>query len=41
MARHGSQKVLKRLNTPAHLQIKRKHGIFFVNPTPGPHPSRL
>jgi small subunit ribosomal protein S4e len=41
MTRHGSQKVLKRLNTPAHLQIKRKHGTFFVNPTPGPHPSRF
>jgi small subunit ribosomal protein S4e len=41
MTRHGGQKVLKRLNTPAHLQIKRKHGSFFVNPSPGPHPSRL
>ena len=41
MARHGGQKVLKRLNTPAHLQIKRKHGKFFVNPSAGPHPSRF
>ena len=41
MTRHGSQKVLKRLNTPAYLQIKRKHGKFFVNPSPGPHPSRF
>jgi small subunit ribosomal protein S4e len=41
MTRHGGQKVLKRLNTPAYLQIKRKHGTFFVNPTPGPHPRRF
>ncbi|MFX0022926.1 MAG: 30S ribosomal protein S4e [Candidatus Hermodarchaeota archaeon] len=41
MTRHGGQKVLKRLNTPAHLQIKRKHGTFFVKPTPGPHSSRF
>ncbi|MFX1378122.1 MAG: 30S ribosomal protein S4e [Promethearchaeota archaeon] len=41
MTRHGGQKTLKRLNTPAHLQIKRKQGTFFVNPTPGPHPSRF
>lgn len=41
MARHGGQKVLKRLNTPAYLQIKRKHGKFFVKPSPGPHPSRF
>lgn len=39
MARHGGQKVLKRLNTPAHLQIKRKHGTFFIKTSPGPHPS--
>ncbi|MHA1913270.1 MAG: 30S ribosomal protein S4e [Promethearchaeota archaeon] len=41
MARHGGQKTLKRLNTPAFLQIKRKHGKFFVKPSPGPHPSRF
>jgi len=41
MTRHGGQKVLKRLNTPAHLQIKRKHGKFFIMPSPGPHPSRF
>ncbi len=41
MTKHGGQKVLKRLNTPAHLQIKRKHGKFFTNPTPGPHPRRF
>ncbi|MFX1236550.1 MAG: 30S ribosomal protein S4e [Promethearchaeota archaeon] len=41
MTRHGGAKVLKRLNTPAHLQIKRKHGTFFINPSPGPHPSRF
>jgi len=41
MTRHGGQKVLKRLNTPAYLQIKRKHGTFFIKPTPGPHPSRF
>ncbi|MHA2181265.1 MAG: 30S ribosomal protein S4e [Promethearchaeota archaeon] len=40
MTRHGSQKTLKRLNTPAFLQIKRKHGKFFVKPSAGPHPSR-
>ncbi len=41
MTRHGNQKVLKRLNTPAFLQIKRKHGKFFVKTAPGPHSSRL
>ncbi|MFX0096040.1 MAG: 30S ribosomal protein S4e [Candidatus Hodarchaeota archaeon] len=41
MTRHGGQKVLKRLNTPAFLQIKRKHGKFFVKPSPGPHPNRF
>ncbi|MFX0187106.1 MAG: 30S ribosomal protein S4e [Candidatus Hodarchaeota archaeon] len=41
MTRHGGQKVLKRLNTPKFLQIKRKHGKFFVNPSPGPHPARF
>ncbi|MFX0029444.1 MAG: 30S ribosomal protein S4e [Candidatus Hermodarchaeota archaeon] len=41
MTRHGGQKILKRLNTPAFLQIKRKHGKFFVKPSPGPHPNRF
>lgn len=41
MTRHGGMKTLKRLNTPAHLQIARKHGTFFVKPSPGPHPSRF
>jgi len=41
MTRHGGQKISKRLNTPAHLQIKRKHGKFFIKPSPGPHPSRF
>ena len=41
MTRHGGQKVLKRLNTPAFLQIKRKHGKFFVKPSPGSHTSRV
>ena len=41
MTRHGGTKSLKRLNTPKFLQIKRKHGKFFVNPSPGPHPSRF
>ncbi|MHA1885294.1 MAG: 30S ribosomal protein S4e [Promethearchaeota archaeon] len=41
MARHGGQKTLKRLNTPAFLQIKRKHGKFFIKASPGPHPSRI
>jgi len=40
MTRHGGQKVLKRLNTPAYLQIKRKHGKFFIKASPGPHPNR-
>lgn len=35
------QKVLKRLNTPKFLQIKRKHGKFFIKPSPGPHPKRF
>ncbi len=41
MTHHGNQKVLKRLNTPSFLQIKRKHGKFFIKPAPGPHPSRF
>jgi small subunit ribosomal protein S4e len=41
MTRHGGQKSLKRLNTPKYLQIKRKHGKFFVNPSPGPHPKNF
>jgi small subunit ribosomal protein S4e len=41
MTRHGGTKVLKRLNTPKYLQIKRKHGKFSVKPSPGPHPSRF
>jgi len=40
MTRHGGSRSLKRLNTPKFLQIKRKHGKFFVTPSPGPHPSR-
>ncbi|TFF86338.1 MAG: 30S ribosomal protein S4e, partial [Promethearchaeota archaeon] len=34
-------KSLKRLNTPKFVQIKRKHGKFFVKPSPGPHPGRF
>jgi small subunit ribosomal protein S4e len=41
MTRHGGQKTLKRLNTPAFLQIKRKHGKFFIKASAGPHPSRF
>ena len=41
MTRHGAQKTLKRLNTPKFLQIKRKHGKFFVKSSPGPHPSKV
>jgi len=41
MTRHGGTRSLKRLNTPKFLQIKRKHGKFFMTPSPGPHPSRL
>lgn len=41
MARHGGQKTLKRLNTPAFLQIKRKHGKFFIKASAGPHPNRI
>ena len=41
MTRHGGMKVLKRLNTPKFLQIKRKHGKFFVKSSPGPHPNRF
>jgi small subunit ribosomal protein S4e len=37
MTRHGGNKTSKRLNTPSFLQIKRKHGTFFINPSPGPH----
>jgi small subunit ribosomal protein S4e len=40
MGRHGERKVLKRLNTPKYLQIKRKHGKYFIRPIAGPHPSR-
>jgi len=41
MTRHGGKKTLKRLNTPKFLQIKRKHGKFFVKASPGPHPRRF
>ncbi|MFX1555892.1 MAG: 30S ribosomal protein S4e [Promethearchaeota archaeon] len=41
MTRHGGQKTLKRLNTPKYLQIRKKHGKFFVKPSPGPHASRF
>ncbi|MFW9873636.1 MAG: 30S ribosomal protein S4e [Candidatus Thorarchaeota archaeon] len=41
MTRHGGQKILKRLNTPAFLQIKRKHGKFFIKSSSGPHPNRF
>ncbi|TFF99809.1 MAG: 30S ribosomal protein S4e [Promethearchaeota archaeon] len=41
MTRHAGQKRLKRLNTQKFIQIKRKHGKFFVNPSPGPHPKRF
>lgn len=41
MTRHGGSRSLKRLNTPKFLQIKRKHGKFFITPSPGPHPSRF
>ena len=38
MARHAGQKRVKRLNTPKYVQIKKKHGKFFVKAQPGPHP---
>jgi small subunit ribosomal protein S4e len=41
MTRHGGTRALKRLNTPKFLQIKRKHGKFFIKPSPGPHPNRF
>lgn len=41
MTRHGGQKRTKRLNTPKFVQIKRKHGKFFVNAISGPHPKRF
>ena len=41
MTRHGGTKSSKRLNTPKYLRIKRKHGTFFINPSPGPHPRRF
>jgi small subunit ribosomal protein S4e len=41
MTRHGGTRSLKRLNTPKFLRIKRKHGKFFITPSPGPHPSRF
>jgi small subunit ribosomal protein S4e len=41
MTRHGGTRSSKRLNTPKFLQIKRKHGKFFMAPSPGPHPSRF
>jgi small subunit ribosomal protein S4e len=41
MTRHGGTRSVKRLNTPKYLQIRRKHGKFFVKPSPGPHPNRF
>ncbi len=41
MTRHGGKKTLKRFNTPKYMQLKRKQGTFFVNPSPGPHTKRF
>ena len=41
MTRHGGSRTLKRFNTPKYLQIRRKHGKFFLKPSPGPHPIRF
>jgi small subunit ribosomal protein S4e len=41
MGRKGERKVIKRLNTPKFLQIKRKHGKYFIKASSGPHPSRF
>jgi len=41
MTRHAVTRSIKRLNTPGFLQIKRKHGKFFIKPSPGPHPGRF
>lgn len=41
MGRHGGQKRVKRLNTPEYMQIKRKHGKFFIKARAGPHPKRF
>jgi small subunit ribosomal protein S4e len=41
MTKHGEPSTLKRLNTPKFLRIKRKHGKFFVRPSPGPHEARF
>jgi small subunit ribosomal protein S4e len=41
MTRHGGARTVKRFNTPKFLQIRRKHGEFFLKPSPGPHPSRF
>jgi len=41
MTRHGGTRALKRFNTPKFLQIKRKHGTFFMKPSPGPHSNRF
>lgn len=41
MTRHGGSRALKRLNTPKFLQIKRKHGKFFMKASSGPHPIRF
>ncbi len=41
MTKHGERVTLKRLNTPKFLRIKRKHGKFFIKPSPGPHPTRF
>lgn len=41
MTKHGGSKTSKRLDTPKYFQIKRKHGKFFINPSPGPHSRRF
>ncbi|MFX0046985.1 MAG: 30S ribosomal protein S4e [Candidatus Hermodarchaeota archaeon] len=41
MTKHGGTRALKRFNTPKFLQIKRKHGTFFMKPSPGPHSNRF
>ncbi|GAB4316674.1 MAG: 30S ribosomal protein S4e [Promethearchaeota archaeon] len=41
MGHKGNKRATKRLATPKHVQIPRKHGKWFITPRPGPHPKRF
>ncbi|MHA1734608.1 MAG: 30S ribosomal protein S4e [Promethearchaeota archaeon] len=41
LGHRGHKRSMKRLAAPKYIQIKRKHGKWFINPRPGPHPKKF